>query len=138
MHCINVMTGALARHRQGRHHPDRRQAHPQDRRPDGHRGRALHEAEDRRGLRALVELAQKVIDFFAENALEHERTGEMIERIGLVNFLEGIGLEIDPTWSPRPAPTPTSAPTAGTTRWQDQRQEAGQGRLTAGADTWHG
>ncbi len=38
----------------------------------------------------LVELGQKIIDFFAENALEHERTGEMIERIGLVNFLEGI------------------------------------------------
>jgi sulfite reductase alpha subunit len=44
---------------------------------------------------ALVELGQKVIDFFAENALEHERTGEMIERIGLVNFLEGIGLDVD-------------------------------------------
>jgi len=43
----------------------------------------------------LVELGQTIIDFFAENALEHERTGEMIERIGLVNFLEGIGLEID-------------------------------------------
>ena len=45
---------------------------------------------------ALVELGQKVIDFFAENALEHERTGEMIERIGLVNFLEGIEVDIDP------------------------------------------
>jgi sulfite reductase alpha subunit len=45
---------------------------------------------------SLVELAGDVIDFFAENALEHERTGEMIERIGLVNFLEGIGVEPDP------------------------------------------
>ncbi len=45
---------------------------------------------------SLVELAEEVIDFFAENALEHERTGEMIERIGLVNFLEGIGVEVDP------------------------------------------
>jgi dissimilatory sulfite reductase alpha subunit len=44
----------------------------------------------------LVELARNTIDFFAENALEHERTGEMIERIGLVNFLEGIGVEVDP------------------------------------------
>lgn len=44
---------------------------------------------------ALVELAGEMIDFFAENALEHERTGEMIERIGLVNYLEGIGLELD-------------------------------------------
>lgn len=43
----------------------------------------------------LVELAQKIIDFFAENALEHERTGEMIERIGLVNFLEALDLDAD-------------------------------------------
>jgi sulfite reductase alpha subunit len=51
----------------------------------------------------LEELAGEVIDFFAENALEHERTGEMIERIGLVNFLEGIGIEVDPNMisSPR-------------------------------------
>lgn len=44
----------------------------------------------------LVELAGDIIDFWAENALEHERVGETIERIGLVNFLEGIGLEVDP------------------------------------------
>jgi len=51
----------------------------------------------------LEELAGEMIDFFAENALEHERTGEMIERIGIVNFLEGIGLEVDPNMieSPR-------------------------------------
>jgi sulfite reductase alpha subunit len=41
-------------------------------------------------------MAEETIDFFAENALEHERTGEMIERIGLVNFLEGIGVDVDP------------------------------------------
>jgi len=44
----------------------------------------------------IVEIASETIDFFAENALEHERTGEMIERIGLVNFLEGIGIDVDP------------------------------------------
>ena len=55
---------------------------------------------------ALVELAQKIIDFFAENALEHERTGEMIERIGLVNFLEGVGLEIDPNMVSTPRQNP--------------------------------
>ena len=53
----------------------------------------LEEDDD---FEAIEELAGEVIDFFAENALEHERTGEMIERIGLVNFLEGIGLEVDP------------------------------------------
>ena len=44
---------------------------------------------------ALVQLCRDVLDFFAENALEHERLGEMIDRVGLNAFLEGIGLEID-------------------------------------------
>ncbi|MCK4587430.1 MAG: sulfite reductase, dissimilatory-type subunit alpha, partial [Gammaproteobacteria bacterium] len=44
----------------------------------------------------LVELSEEIIDFWAENALEHERVGETIDRIGLVNFLEGIGVEVDP------------------------------------------
>jgi sulfite reductase alpha subunit len=44
----------------------------------------------------LVEMAEETIDFWAENGLEHERCGEMIERIGLVNFLEGISVEVDP------------------------------------------
>lgn len=51
---------------------------------------------------SLVEVAQNAIEFFAENALEHERTGEMIERIGLVNFLEGLGLEVDPNMISEP------------------------------------
>ena len=51
---------------------------------------------------ALEELATEVIEFFAENALEHERTGEMIERIGLASFLEGVGLEVDPNMISNP------------------------------------
>ena len=50
----------------------------------------------------LVEIAENTIDFFAENALEHERTGEMIERIGLVNFLEGVGIDVDPNMITHP------------------------------------
>ncbi|MBP5991919.1 dissimilatory-type sulfite reductase subunit alpha [Piscinibacter sp.] len=65
---------------------------------------------------ALVELGQKVIDFFAENALEHERTGEMIERIGLVNFLEGVGIEIDPNM----VATPRTNPYVRTDGWEDE------------------
>jgi sulfite reductase alpha subunit len=53
----------------------------------------------------IVEMAEEIIDFWAENGLEHERCGEMIERIGLVNFLEGVDfdLEVDPNMvsSPR-------------------------------------
>jgi len=50
----------------------------------------------------LVELAESSIDFWAENGLEHERCGEMIERIGLVNFLDGIGVEVDPNMIDHP------------------------------------
>lgn len=50
----------------------------------------------------LVELSENVLEFFADNALEHERTGEMIERIGLVNFLEGVGVDVDPNMVAHP------------------------------------
>jgi len=42
------------------------------------------------------ELAETVVDFFAENALEHERVGETIDRIGLANFLGAINVDVDP------------------------------------------
>jgi len=64
----------------------------------------------------LVELGQKIIDFFAENALEHERTGEMIERIGLVNFLEGIGLDVDANM----VSAPRSNPYVRTDGWDEE------------------
>src|SRR5208282_999167 len=89
MHCINVVTGGLA--------------------PGKDKGATIlvggkrtlkigdlmgtvvvpfMKLETEQDREKLVELAQKIIDFFTENALEHERTGEMIERIGLVNFLD--------------------------------------------------
>ncbi len=54
----------------------------------------------------LVELGRKTIEFWAENGLEHERCGEMIERIGLNNFLEGIGREVDPNMINHPRTNP--------------------------------
>jgi sulfite reductase alpha subunit len=51
---------------------------------------------------SLVEIAENTIDYWAENGLEHERCGEMIERIGLVNFLEGIGVDVDPNMVSHP------------------------------------
>jgi len=53
----------------------------------------------------LRELSHNIIDFWAENGLEHERCGEMIDRIGLTNFLEGIGLEVDPNMITHPRTT---------------------------------
>ena len=96
MHCINVMTGALA------HGTDtgatvliggKRTLKIGD--LMGTMVVPFMPLKTEEDYEALVELGRKVLDFFAENALEHERTGEMIERIGLVNFLEGIGLDVD-------------------------------------------
>ncbi len=117
MHCINVMTGALAR---------------------GTDTGATILIGGKRTLKigdlmgtvvvpflplkteddhaALVDLGQRVIDFFAENALEHERTGEMIERIGLVNFLEGIGVDVDPHM----VSAPRTNPYVRTDGWDDE------------------
>jgi sulfite reductase alpha subunit len=117
MHCINVMTGALA------HGTDTGATILVG-------GKRTLKIGDLMGTvivpfmplktdedyDALVELGQKVIDFFAENALEHERTGEMIERIGLVNFLEGIEVDIDPNM----VSTPRTNPYVRTDGWDDE------------------
>ena len=117
MHCINVMTGALA------HGTDTGATILVG-------GKRTLKIGDLMGTvvvpfmplkteedyEALVELGQKVIDFFAENALEHERTGEMIERIGLVNFLEGIGLDVDPNM----VATPRTNPYVRMDGWDDE------------------
>jgi sulfite reductase alpha subunit len=117
MHCINVMTGALA------HGTDTGATILVG-------GKRTLKIGDLMGTvvvpfmplkteedyEALVELGQKTIDFFAENALEHERTGEMIERIGLVNFLEGIGLEVDANM----VSTPRTNPYVRADGWDDE------------------
>ena len=117
MHCINVMTGALA------HGTDTGATILVGGKRTLKIGdlmgtvvvpfMPLKTDEDYKGL---VKLAQKIIDFFAENALEHERTGEMIERIGLVNFLEGIELEVDPNM----VSTPRTNPYVRTDDWDEE------------------
>ncbi len=96
MHCINVMTGALAAGKdKGATILIGGKSHLKIGATMGTVAVPFFKLQSDEDYEALVELAQSAIDFFAENALEHERTGEMIERIGLVNFLEGIGLDID-------------------------------------------
>jgi sulfite reductase alpha subunit len=107
MHCINVMTGALA-------HGDDTGATilcggKRTLKIGDLMGTVivpfmkLQTDEDRE---QLVDLAKRIVDFFAENALEHERIGETIERIGLVNFLEGVGLDVDPNMVSAPRTNP--------------------------------
>jgi len=117
MHCVNVMTGALA------HGTDTGATILVG-------GKRTLKIGDLMGTvvvpfmplktdadyKELVSLAQRIIDFFAENALEHERTGEMIERIGLVNFLEGVELEVDPNM----VSTPRTNPYVRTDGWEEE------------------
>ncbi len=83
----------------------------------------------------LNDLGRSVLDFFAENALEHERTGEMIDRIGLVNFLEGLGIEIDPNMIVHPRTNPYFRGDGWdeeTEKWFARKAEAG-GKLAEAA-----
>ncbi len=75
----------------------------------------------------LRELAHTIIDFWAENGLEHERCGEMIERIGLVNFLEGVGLDLDPNMITHPRTGSYARMDdwdAEAQKWTDRKQQA--------------
>ena len=44
----------------------------------------------------LTEFGEQVVEFFADNALEHERIGETIDRIGLPAFLDALDIDVDP------------------------------------------
>lgn len=50
----------------------------------------------------LNEFGTRVIDFFADNALEHERIGETLDRIGLPEFLDALDIEPDPNMVKHP------------------------------------
>ena len=97
MHCINVMTKALS--------------------PGDDRGASIMiggkrslkvgdlmgimikpfiKLETDEDFEELEEFAETVIEFFADNALEHERIGETIDRIGLPAFLDAVNVEPDP------------------------------------------
>ena len=75
----------------------------------------------------LTEFAETVIDFFAENALEHERIGETIDRIGLSNFLEAVDVQVDPNMVTHPR-------TSSYVRTDDWDEEAQKWFSRKGAD----
>ncbi len=97
MHCINVMTKALS--------------------PGDDRGASIMiggkrslkvgdlmgtmikpfiKLETEEDFEALEDFAEEVMEFFADNALEHERIGECIDRIGVPAFLEALDIPADP------------------------------------------
>ena len=78
----------------------------------------------------LTELAEETIDFWAENGLEHERCGEMIERIGLVNFLDGIGVDVDPNM----VADPTTSSYVRMDGWDDEAEKWFKDKLQSASE----
>ncbi|MDH3902227.1 MAG: hypothetical protein OES90_03290, partial [Xanthomonadales bacterium] len=97
MHCINVMPKALSPGK------DRGvtilMGGKRSLKIGDQMGTVIHpflKLETDEDFETLVEFTEECIDFFAENALEHERIGETIDRIGLANFLEAMDVPVDP------------------------------------------
>lgn len=107
MHCINVLSGALA--------------------PGRERGAALLlggkntlkvgamggtvvvpfiKVESEAEISAFITLAETIIEWWNENGFDHERIGETIERIGLKHFIEGVGLPLSIDMVTRPRSNP--------------------------------
>jgi sulfite reductase alpha subunit len=53
-------------------------------------------AETDEDIQKIIDLSAKIIDWWSENALDHERIGETIERVSMSQFLDAIGIEANP------------------------------------------
>jgi sulfite reductase alpha subunit len=54
----------------------------------------------------LYDLVEEIFDVWAENGKNRERVGEFIQRVGMGNFLETIGLEPIPEMIAHPRDNP--------------------------------
>jgi sulfite reductase alpha subunit len=54
----------------------------------------------------IKELLGRVWDFWAEYGKNRERVGELIQRVGMANFLDAIGLDPDPAMISAPRDNP--------------------------------
>ncbi|MBF0186992.1 MAG: dissimilatory-type sulfite reductase subunit alpha [Magnetococcales bacterium] len=63
-------------------------------------------ADTEEDMEKLQDMMDEFVDYWAENALDHERIGEFIERIGMHQFLEDMGMEatLDMVSHPRDNP----------------------------------
>ena len=112
MHCINVMTETLS--------------------PGRERGLAIllggkntlkvgamggtmlvpfFKMENEDDIKRFISLSTTLIEWWCENGFDHERIGETIERVGLKQFLDGVGLaaSVDMVAKPRSNPYYKSA-----------------------------
>ena len=54
----------------------------------------------------LKDLVEKIWDFWGDNGKSRERVGELIQRVGMGNFLEEIGVEPSPYMISQPRDNP--------------------------------
>ena len=54
----------------------------------------------------VTDIVERIWEFWGDNAMEHERVGEFIVRVGLGTFLEGVGIEPDPQMVNNPRTSP--------------------------------
>ncbi|MCF8383666.1 MAG: dissimilatory-type sulfite reductase subunit alpha [Chlorobium sp.] len=62
--------------------------------------------EDDEDIEAFIEQIEEIIDWWEDAGLDHERIGETIERVGLKQFLDGVGIEADINMVTRPRDNP--------------------------------
>ena len=53
-----------------------------------------------------IELMDEIIDWWDETGLDHERVGETIERVGMKQFLDAVGIEANVDMVVRPRDNP--------------------------------
>nr|CRH05337.1 Sulfite reductase, dissimilatory-type subunit alpha DsrA [Candidatus Magnetococcus massalia] len=57
-------------------------------------------------IEKFIDMIDEIIDYWAENALDHERVGETIERVGMQQFLDAVGLDATPDMVLQPRDNP--------------------------------
>ncbi|MDH5560653.1 MAG: sulfite reductase, dissimilatory-type subunit alpha, partial [Deltaproteobacteria bacterium] len=107
MHCINVMTKALS--------PGKEKgvtlllggkSHLKVGSMLGSLIVPFMKMETEEDIEAFIEFSESIIDWWDDNAFDHERVGETIERVGMKQFLEGVGIEVDPNMVRTPRDNP--------------------------------
>ena len=57
-------------------------------------------------MEKTIAMLQSIIDWWSEQALDHERIGETIERVGMIQFLDALGIPANPNMVSHPRDNP--------------------------------
>lgn len=62
--------------------------------------------ENDEDVQNLIGIVQSIIDWWSEASLDHERLGETVERVGMQQFLDAVGLKAHPAMIDHPRDNP--------------------------------